>query len=688
MGIDTGGTFTDLVIAETTSGRRMTVKVSSTPDRPSEAVVEALRRTGLAEKVDLFVLGTTVGTNALLQRRGERTLYLTTAGFEDALFIQRINRLGLYDLQWVKPAPYVRRADCLGVNERVASDGSVRRELEDAEVERIVDELRGREGAIAINLLFSFVNPAHERRLAGAIRAAFPDRSVSVSSEVAPVWREFERGNTVAVDASLKRLIADFATEVDAGLDELNLPGARFFMKSNGGQVSTTTAAQRPVDLTLSGLAGGLIAGRFYSNQLGLDSIVTLDMGGTSADVGLVLGGEIRSSSQYEFEWGLPIIVPVVDLSTVGAGGSSIAGLDTGGLLKVGPESAGARPGPACYDLGGTDPTITDANVVLGRLNPRFFLGGELTLDPELAHHAVSVLGARMGYQPEQAAQAILELAVENMAGTIRLLCADRGVDYRALDLMAFGGAGPLHAGLIAQRLGITRIVVPPHPGLVSAFGALVAELRVDRQITTAISTETSHEGELRAALSELAGIALRALTEEGSPRSPIVATSAGCRYVGQNYEQDVPIPHQTEGDLLRSTLDRFHEQHESRYGYRLPDAGMEIVRLSAVAVDADRLHTGAYAQFDGSEERLDDTRSVFFKDQGWVQTPVINRAMLPIGETVEGPLVIEEIDSTILVLDGRCATRHASGAVIVETSGRDGRPGAASLGEIGASVA
>jgi N-methylhydantoinase A len=358
VGIDTGGTFTDLVVASELTGRRLTVKVPSTPQQPSAAVIEALARTGLEARIDFFVLGTTVATNALLQRKGERTVYVTTAGFEDALFIQRINRRGLYDLQWRKPSPYVSRADCVGVVERVTYDGTVRQPLLDSEIERVIDELRSRPGAVAVNLLFSFVNNDHERRLAGAIRAAFPDRSVSAASEVAPIWREFERGNTVTVDASLKRLITDFADEIDDGLRRSGVRCPRFFLKSNGGQVTTAAAARRPVDLTLSGLAGGLIAGKFYADDLGLDSVVTLDMGGTSADVGLVLDRQIRSASQYEFEWGLPIIVPVVDLTTIGAGGSSIAGLDAGGLLKVGPESAGARPGPACYGIGGHDPTV------------------------------------------------------------------------------------------------------------------------------------------------------------------------------------------------------------------------------------------------------------------------------------------------------------------------------------------
>jgi N-methylhydantoinase A len=685
VGVDTGGTFTDLVIVAVGENRRWTVKVPSTPSRPAEAVIEALERTGVSSQVEFFVLGTTVGTNALIQRKGERTVYLTTAGFEDIPFIQRINRLGLYDLQWTKPAPYVKRADCLGVKERVAYDGTVHLALEDAEVERVIEKLRPIEAAIAVNLLFSFANPEHERRLADAIRAALPERSVSVSSEIAPVWREYERANTVIVDASLKRLVEGFASELDTGVEAVGASCPRFFLKSNGGQVSTLAAARRPIDLMLSGLAGGLIAGKHYADALELDSVVTLDMGGTSADVGLILGRQIRSANVYEFEWGLPIIAPVVDLTTIGAGGSSIASLDAGGLLRVGPESAGAQPGPACYPGGGTEPTVTDANVVLGRLDPDYFLGGELPLDADRAHTAVATLCGHLGLGVEDAAQAIIELAVENMANAIRLLCADRGIDYRSLDLIAFGGAGPLHAALIARRLGLGRVVIPPEPGLASAFGALVADLRVDRTVTRSLRSDSSSAEELRAELTSLAREALGALHEEGQPVDPLALLSLGCRYLGQNYEQEVAIALDEDGDLLAAALARFHAQHEAIYGYCLPDAPMEIVRLTVTAIDTGRAAPPQVALREPTEPAELRQRAAFFKDDGWVQTDVHKRSQLPVAVSLAGPLVIEEPDSTVLVLDGQCVRLHHTGALILELApdARTAHP----LGELETSV-
>lgn len=621
------------------------------------------------------MLGTTVATNALLQRNGERTIFVTTAGFEDVPFIQRITRHGLYDLQWAKPRPYVTRDDCIGVRERVAADGSVRMVLSEEEIGEAVERLRELPGAIAINLLFSFVNPEHEQRLAAAIRAALPERSVSVASELAPVWREYERATTVIVDASLKRLVSGFAAELQEGLTAAGVSCPCFLLKSNGGQVSAAAAARRPVDLTLSGLAGGLIAGKLYCDAVGLRSVVTLDMGGTSADVGLILDGRIRSASQYEFEWGMPIITPVVDITTIGAGGSSIAALDTGGLIKVGPESAGASPGPACYGRGGLAPTVTDANVVLGRLNPDYFLGGELPLQTGLARDAVDRLCEPLGLGLEDAAQAIIELAVENMAGAIRLLCADRGVDYRALDLMAFGGAGPLHAALIARRLGLRRIVVPPDPGLASALGALAADLRVDRRVTRSFRSDQSVGGELREALERLAGEALTRLHEEGLVSAPIVLVNAACRYVGQNYEHEVPIPLEHEGDLLELATSRFHSQHEATYGYRLPDATVEIVHLAATALDTAQPPALVPAQTE-AVERAAARRPVYFKDAGWCEAAVCRRDSIPRDATLEGPLVIEQHDSTVLVLEGQRARSHDSGALIIEELAGDAEQG------------
>ena len=362
----------------------------------------------------------------------------------------------------------------------------------------------------------------------------------------------------------------------------------------------------------------------------------------------------------------MPIIAPVVDLTTIGAGGSSIAALDTGGLLKVGPESAGASPGPACYGRGGSAPTITDANVVLGRLNPDYFLGGELQLDLARAHASVESLCEPLGLGLEETAQAIIELAVENMVNAIRLLCADRGVDYRSLELMGFGGAGPLHAALISRRLGVERVIVPPEPGLASALGALVADLRVDKHLTRNFRSDEEVTDDLRDALQRLAADALRTLHEEGNPAAPTVLTTAACRYVGQNFEQAVAVDRESD-DLMSVVSKRFHAAHEAQYGYRLPDATVEIVHLGATALDTARVPDISAPQA-GTPEHADALRPVFFKGLGWVDTPIIHRDSLAVGRAVSGPAVIEEHDSTVLVLDGQRAVKHEAGALIIDS--------------------
>src|SRR5581483_11431301 len=458
---------------------------------------------------------------------------------------------GPYDLQWRKPRPYVERHRCVGVRERVAADGAVVTPLSDDELERVVAEvgrlLADAPGAgVAVSLLFAYVRPDHEQQLAARLRERFPGTPVSVSSEVAPVWREYERGNTTVVDVSVKSTVGAFAADLDAGLASRYGPGLRALMKSNGGQVQLRHADERPSQMLLSGLAAGMIAGDYFAKLIGSSRAVTLDMGGTSADVGVITAGGLRYAGLVEIEWGLPITLPIIDVTTIGAGGSSIAWVDSGGLLRVGPRSAGADPGPASYGRGGDEATVTDANLVLGQVDRDFFLGGELTLDEERAAATVVEVGERLGMPLDAAADAIVSVAVENMAGAIRLVTVDRGYDYRDFDLIAFGGAGPLHAAEIVRRMGMRRVIVPPSPGLVSAFGALIADERVDHRLTMVRRLDRPEAGDLGVELARLAERAAAELArqrhEQRRDQELAVATSIACRYAGQNYEQDVPI--------------------------------------------------------------------------------------------------------------------------------------------------
>jgi N-methylhydantoinase A len=670
IGIDTGGTFTDLVAVDS-SGNTILRKVSSTPSQPSLAVFEALARTelDLDKELERFILGTTIVTNAVIQRKGAETILLTTAGFEDVLYIQRIDRPKMYDLQWVKAEPYARRRNTVGVPGRVLADGSIREELSDDDLVAVGDKVEAllaenSDMTVAIAFLFSYLNDAHERRVAEYLGKRFPDLPISMSCEVAPVWREYERTSTTAMDAYCQRVARGFLQEMTKGLEELGIRSRSALMKSNGGQVPIDHAADRPIDMVLSGLSGGMIAGHFWSQQLKTDRAVSLDMGGTSADVGVIIDGRLGFSGTHEIEWGIPITIPVIDVTTIGAGGSSIATIDYGGLLRVGPESAGADPGPACYGKGGMNATITDANVVLGRLDPSFFLGGELALDADLANKAVGHIAEQLDLDLVATANAIIAVAVDNMAGAVRLVTVDRGYDYRDFDLIAFGGAGPLHAARIADRLGMRRAIIPPSPGLVSAFGTLIADERIDQRITL-VRRLDNPSNDLPVALAGLANSLVKAMTEQtgASPDDVTVETSVSCRYVGQNYEQEVRTYtghldrsfelaisiDPNDPSFRESLIEAFHESHRRAYGYALEDQPIESVYLGATAlIPGHPVRPQPY-----SGEGNNTKRSVCVDDGAWVETEILDRNVLNPGDHFTGPLIVMEPTSTTYVPPG-----------------------------------
>src|SRR3954464_4930400 len=491
LGIDTGGTFTDLIGIDDATGELVVAKTPSTPSRPVDAIMNAITLSGTQPQVlEGISIGTTVATNALLQRSGATVIYVTTAGFEDIPYIQRMNRKYHFSLKWTKPRPLVERRNCLGVAERLDFHGQTLIPLTDEALEDLADRIAQRvadcpEGdtAIAVCLLFSYVNPAHELRLRKFLEARFPGIPVSLSHQVAPIWREYERGSTVIADGYVKPIMQRYIEEAFAAFAESGVHVPWSLMKSNGGKTPADAAEAEPVKFLLSGLAGGIIAGQYFGQLAGADqgNLVTLDMGGTSCDVGLVRNGRISHSTNFEIEWGLPVATPTIDLTTIGAGGGSIAWIDKGGLLRVGPQSAGADPGPVCYDTGGEDVTVTDANLALGRLNPDYFLGGAIQLSVPKADWKLDELGHRLGMSRLDAAQAVVDIGNENMANAIRVLSIDRGLDPREYALVAFGGAGPLHACDIATKMGMRQVIVPVYPGLTSAFGALIAEPKISQ---------------------------------------------------------------------------------------------------------------------------------------------------------------------------------------------------------------
>ncbi len=672
VGIDTGGTFTDFVLVDGESGTFRIAKVPSTPDDPARAIRGGLGQLAGADTAGQVVVGTTVATNAVIQRLGPTVIFITNAGFEDVPFIGRLDKERLYDLHWQKPKPLVLRRHCLGVAGRVDHNGALVEQLDPVDLDLLRERLcsLAQDGiVVAVCCLFSYLNPGQEEAIAAVARDALPDVPVSVSHEVSPVWREYERASTTVADAYVKPLIEGYVDRVgdvlreDTGLDCWNL------LASNGGYLLAEQARSSPGRLLLSGLAGGVIGARFFAEAAGAPSVFSLDMGGTSCDIGLVIDETEQYAGEFQVAWGIPVSIPCVAVSTIGAGGGSIAWIDRGGLLHVGPRSAGAAPGPAAYGQGGTEPTLTDANLTLGRLDPAYFLGGAMPLDAEAARASLARLD-ELGLSPEAAALAAVRTADENMANAIRLIAVERGLDPRDFALIAFGGAGPLHARAVAERLDMRTVLVPPHPGLCSALGAAIAQARVDR-----VQTFYVHSSRVRIADLELAERRLRedtiaALRRNVDASDVQVRRSADLRYAGQNYELEVPLP---DGDFdegrWQELLGRFEAEHERQYGFSLPGEAVEMINLRVTALRPEKpvqLSAGAGGAAEPS------WREVWFDAEGPVECAIYRRDDLAPGVVLEGPAIIEEPDSTTLVFAGDRLLVHSSG-VLVLTFGEPG---------------
>ena len=657
VGIDAGGTFTDLLGIDPQTSRLTEAKVPSSRETPEAAVFGVLSDAGVSESDVDITVGTTVATNARITRSGATIIYVTTAGFEDIPFIQWGARKEAFDPSWPKPDPGVMRRNCVGVAERIDKSGDVVDPLTDSALADLATEVGRRirahpdeQWAIALNLLFSYVNDAHEVRVAEFLASEFPDIPVSVSSVICPMWREYERATTVIADAYVRPVLGRFMSQLGAGMTERGYVNPLSIMKSNGGQMSAERAAGRAAEIFHSGLAGGVIGGQYHARLAGSTDAITLDMGGTSADVAVLPGCEHGSETVHELEWGIPLNVPHVDFSTIGAGGGSIAWIDSGGMLRVGPRSAGAKPGPVCYGTGGTEPTVTDANLVLGRLNPESLLGGGLPVDRDAAERSLAELGQALGLTAVEVAAAIVATVNENMAGAIRLVSVDRGHDYRRFDLVAFGGAGPLHAVDLAAGQGIRRVVVPVHPGSCSAFGALLADPRVDRIRMILQRSDHPDPESLEQRRAELVKSATEDLRNEGYSGDFEVLLTLQMRYLGQSHELAVAAPNEPFTDETYARLvESFHRDHEGLFGYNMLGKPAEIIRMNVTCLgslgDVELPLVTAAGDADPITHR-----AVFFEDRGFVECPIYNRSSLPAGTVIEGPAVIEELSSTTVV--------------------------------------
>jgi N-methylhydantoinase A len=670
VAVDIGGTFTDLVALDDQTGEIRASKASSLEHEPIKAVLRVIEKTAvIPQDIDLFIHGTTVATNALIQRRGKRVAFVTNRGFRDVIFIQNANRKDLYSLEWEKPRPLAHRHDCLEVACRIDSNGSEIHPIDGADVERVIEHLL-REGirSVAISLLFSFLNPAHEIELRRRLLEAVPDISVSLSHEVYPRWRENDRGHTTIADAYLKPMFSSYTQNLQEGLGRSGSPARLLVMKSNGGVVEGETAAQQPVNYLVSGPVGGVLGGAHFASLAGLEAIMTMDIGGTSCDVSLVAGGELRRASNFEIAFGMPVKAPMVDIRTIGAGGGSIAWIDAGGLLRVGPQSAGSNPGPACYGLGGTEATLTDANLALNRLNPAYFCGGEIPLEVGLAGEAVERLASRLGQSVEETADAVIQLANHNMVDALSVISVEKGIDPREFSLVAFGGAGALHAVEIASILGISRVLIPPYPGNTSAYGLLTAGLRTDLSTTLLIrSDEPDAVTRLNEALIPLRERTVATLVREGFRGQPTVEQRLEMRYYGQNYHREILVSSEiplTAGDFERA-VQAFHADYAAFYGYDQPDEMVEIVGLIVTAIGSRQGPAGRFRQPEQTSTQQ-TTREVYFSTVGYRDTIIVERDSLRFGDALRGPAIVEEPLSTTLVPPGSQLSVHESGSLLV----------------------
>jgi N-methylhydantoinase A len=657
VGVDTGGTFTDFVVQDGTQLR--VHKVLSTPDDPARAILQGLDELGVTA-AEALIHGSTVATNAVLEQKGARTALITTAGFRDVLEIARQTRPSLYDLRIERDPPLVPRERRLEVIERLDERGNVLTALDDESVAKAVDAAKSAGvDSVAICLLFSFANPEHERYVTKQVRAA--GLSASASHEVLPEFREYERTSTVVLNAYVAPLMDRYLGNLEQALPE----GTPFrIMQSNGGSISAAVARSEAARTLLSGPAAGAVGVSYVAEASGFNQTISFDMGGTSSDVALIDGNVTETTDGRV--GGHPSRLPMIDIHTVGAGGGSIAWFDAGGALKVGPYSAGASPGPAAYGNGGTEATVTDANVVLGRLSADDFLGGGMDLDVEAARTVVGNVAAQLGTTPEDAALGIVRVTNANMEAAIRVISVEKGHDPRGFTLVAFGGAGPLHACELANAMRIPRVLVPATPGVLSAYGMLAADLRKDYVQTVMLSPDADTGG-LQPVFEEMMEQGRREILAEGvEPDRIEIEPYLDMRYRGQSYELTVPYS----GSINDAALE-FHAAHQVRFGYSDPDEPVQIVNARVKAFGRAERPEIAYTPFETETVvEPDYIREVVFAGQNSAETRstgIYDRSNLPAGSRIHGPAIVTQYDTTTVLPPGWSAMVDSTGNVIAE---------------------
>ena len=697
IGVDIGGTFTDGTLVDSSTGEVTTSKVLTTPVDPASGFISAVNKLlGVNNEVDPdeiehVVHATTVATNAIIEGKTAKTAFVTTEGFRDMLEIARQIRPSLYDLQFEKPKPLVPRQLCFEIPERLDAKGNVVTPLDEKALAQIVDQI-AETGvtAIAVCLLHSYRNPYHEQKVGEAIKAKIPDVKLSLSSEIVPEFREYLRASTTVINSAVAPIVSTYLASIIEKLHSANINSELLVMQSNGGVYPAESASESPVFMVESGPAAGAVAAASIGSELGYPNVISFDMGGTTAKASLIRDGQPNITKDYSVGGaaqsgtgafggasGYPIRTPVVDLVEIGAGGGSIAWVDSGGALRVGPQSSGADPGPVCYGLGGKEPTITDANLILGRLDPNYFAGGEMTLDAVAANNAISEYCAEpLGLSIEAAAHGIVEIANTAMVNALRLVSVQRGHDPRDFILMGFGGAGPAHVVRLAEQAGIPQVLIPAEPGTTSALGLLVTDVRMESSATL---IERADQIELSKITNEFERLENSGRIAHSSAASasgePIFERSIEMRYWGQSFELSVPVPDRKiiDADWMSELIESFHESHNTAYGFRADDEPVELVNLRLTTIG--KIARPQLRKLDiispNAKVAIKGKRPVYFgtdsSEGGVIHTTVYDRPKLPAGSVFNGPAIVEEPDCTTVIQPSWSVTVDDFGNLLIE---------------------
>lgn len=691
VGIDVGGTFTDVVLVEEETGRILGTKVHTVPTDPSAGclagVEKALQQYGIEPRQLSFIVhGTTVATNTIIENKGARAGLLTSEGFRDVLEIAYQTRPSLYEIDYVKTKPLIPRSRCLGIPERMSASGEVLVKLDEAALRAAVTQLLdGGVDSLAVAFLHSYKDATHERRAGEIIAEMAPDLPVVLSSSVCPEFREYPRTSTCVVNAVLLPIIGPYIGQLEARLSALGVTPPLHLMTSSGGIMTAEIAKRFPVYLVESGPAAGVIGAAFVGGLSGHANVLALDIGGTTAKAALIRDGRPHIAEQFEVGVaavasataprgrGYPVLTPVISLVEIGTGGGSIAHVDPGGALKVGPQSAGAVPGPACYGRGGTAPTLTDANLVLGRINPDYFIGDEAALNLKLAEEAIATtIGASSGTDVYEAAHAIVEIANARMASALGFVSVEQGIDPRDFVLVPSGGAGPMLAAEIARKLGVRRVLVPPAPGLNSAVGLLATDLKHEKVRTFMRRTSVEDLATLPAILSAMEEECRALLVEEGiEPAEVQLSRQLDMSYVGQSYQLRIQAPDRFSPDDVAALIEAFHGRHAEAYGFANEGEPSQVVNVRVLAIGP--VERPIMETLDPASTPIDRAinghRKVYFGGGRWVDTPIYDRRRLLAGDRFEGPAIIEQMDTTIVIPQGTSVAVEASGSLLLDVA-------------------